>query len=121
MATLLEDVQAALAACVPTGGAWYGVNTKEPPAKATDGTVAPFIVWQRIVSTDNVCLSGPSNLQNTRVQVDIMAPRISTADGVRDAVDAAMVAIGAIPISSQDLYEEVPKLFRILREFSLWR
>lgn len=118
--TILDTVQAALAPCVTTGGAWYAVNTRQPPSLAGDGSVAPFIVWQRVVSVDNVTLQGPSNLQNTRLQVDIFAPRISDADAVCTAVEAAMNALGAIPISAQDLYEDVPKLYRILREFSLW-
>jgi hypothetical protein len=119
--SLLSDIQAALAACVPVGGAWPSVNTQEPPSTAADGSVAPYIVWQRVVSVDNVTLGGPSDLQNTRLQVDVFAPRLVDAEAVRVAVDAAMGGIGAIPLSSQDLYEEVPKLFRIIREFSIWR
>jgi hypothetical protein len=121
MTTLLEDVAAALDAIVPIGGAWPGMNMLEPPAKAADGTVAPYIVFLRVISVDNVNLQGPSNVQNTRLQVDIFAPRYSDAESTRLAVDAAMDGMRAIPLSCQDVYEDVPKLFRITREFSLWR
>lgn len=121
MASLFEDIQAALVGCAAPGGAWYAVNTSE--VANGPGTSAPFIVWQRIVSTDNVSLLGPSNLQNTRFQVDVFAPRIADAVALMDTVEAAMLAapISAIPVSSQDLYEEPVKLFRISRDFSAWR
>jgi hypothetical protein len=119
--SLIIDVQAILNGCAD-GGAWYGVDSAQPLVLASDGTVAPYIVWQRIVSTDNVTLAGPTNLQNTRIQVDILAPRIGDAENVRQAVDTALQAAGfpVIPLSSQDLYEPAVKLFRIMREYSLW-
>lgn len=128
MTTLLEDLQAALTACVPIGKAWPIVNTSEAPATELVGSetvVAPYIVWQRIVSTDNVNLQGPSNVQNTHLQVDIFAPRLADAEAVREAVDAALLALApttrVISLTSQDLYEESVKLYRIVREFSVWR
>jgi hypothetical protein len=124
MTTLIQDVQAALAPCVPTGGAWYCVNMREPPAEDGGGRVAPFIVWQRIASVDNVTLQGPSNLQNTRLQVDIFAPHVEDAESVRVAADAALAAaFGSkiLPLSSQDVYEAPARLVRIIREYSLWR
>jgi len=121
MPSLIDDVQAALEALVPTGGAWYGLNMREPPATDGSGNVAPFIVWQRIASVDNVTLQGPSNLQNTRLQVDILAPQVTAAETVREAADAALVALGAIPLSSQDVYEAPARLVRIIREYSIWR
>ena len=66
MTTLIQDVQALLSGLSPAGGVWYAINTTEPPAY-------PYIVWQRIVSVANVSLGGPSNRQNTRIQIDIVA------------------------------------------------
>lgn len=125
MATLLEDIEAALASCVPVGGAWPLVNTNEPPLIDGSGQYAPFIVFQRVVSTDNVSLQGPSDVQNTLLQVDIFAPTLSAAETVRVATDAALLALApttrCVPKSSQDLYEAPASLYRILRQYSLWR
>lgn len=115
MTTLVQDLEAALDP-VAAGGAWYQVNTTEPP-------VFPFIVFTRIVSSTNNNLEGPSDLQNTRVQVDLFTLKASEVESLSDAIDAAMTAqFGnrSIQISSQDLYEDPVKAFRVLREYSVW-
>lgn len=114
MTTLIEDLQALLNP-LSTGGSHYAVNETEPP-------VYPFIVFQRIVSTANVNLSGVSDMQNTRVQIDIYARKISEATAIETALEAAFAAssITNVPISSQDLYEDVVKAFRISKDFSVW-
>lgn len=121
MSTLIEDLQALLAP-LAAGGAWYGINTTEPLALDTNGAVKPFIVWQRVVSTANVTLLGPTDLQNTRVQIDIYAPRIADAAAIEVALEAAMAAssIQNVPLTSQDLYEEPVRLFRVMKDFSVW-
>jgi len=118
--SLIQDLQALLEP-IAAGGAFYAFNTTEPLARDAGG-IKPYIVWQRIVSVDNNTLSGPSNVQNTRIQVDIFAPRIADAEAIRVAVDDSLVnsAITVIPQSTQDLYEEPVKLFRIIREYSVW-
>ena len=114
MTVLIEQVQALLDP-LAAGGAWYGINTVEPPTY-------PYIVWQRVVSTPNVWLSGPSLMQNTRIQVDIYARRISEAETVANAVETAMAAwsVQNVPLSSQDLYDEEVKAHRVSKDYSLW-
>ena len=120
MTTLIEDLQAILDPLAP-GGAWYGVNTTEPLAQDANG-IQPFIVWQRIVSTTHNTLIGPSDLQNTRIQIDIYAPRIADAVAISAAVQAAFAAssLQFFQLSSQDLYEEPVRLFRLMQDFSIW-
>ena len=118
MATFLEVVQALLDPLAPAGS-FYGINPTEPLALDGDA-IAAFIVWQRVVSTDNVSLAGPSNVQNTRIQVDFFAPRITAADSMRRAADAALAALLAVPLTSQDIYEEPVRLWRISRDYSIW-
>lgn len=115
MTTLVEDVQILLNTLAPAGGVWYGVNTTEPPAY-------PYIVWQRIASSDNVSMTGPSNLQNTRIQIDVFSLRISEANTLRDALDIAFnsASITNIPISTSETYEDMIRGFRLMREYSVW-
>lgn len=115
MTVLLQDIQTALAP-LATGGVWYGVNDSQP-------AVAPFIVYSRVVSTTNNSLQGPSDLQNTRVQVDVYARTIAQAESISDAVAVAMQSgpwRSSVALSSQDFYEADPRLYRISRDFSVW-
>lgn len=114
MTTLIEDLQALLNP-LAAGGARYAINQAEPPTY-------PFIVFQRIVSSANVNLSSASDLQNTRVQIDIYALKISEATAIETALEAAFAAssITNVPISSQDFYEDAVKAFRISKDYSVW-
>lgn len=114
--TLLDTLAAALEA-VPglTGGAWVDANTAEPPA-------TPFVVFQEMPSSTNNTLDGPTDLQNTRVQVDIYDPVRATVESLKAPVAAAVA--GAFPQSvqteSSDLYEPDTKLRRTSLIFSIW-
>jgi hypothetical protein len=119
--TLIQDVQALLDP-IALGGAFYAFNPNEPLQKDAAGAVLPFIVWQRVVSADNVTLEGASGLQNTRIQVDIYAPRIEDAALLQRGVDLSFARgpLNAIPLTCQDLFEDAVRLHRIIREFSVW-
>ena len=115
MATLIEQLQTTLAP-LAAGGCWYAVNTQEP-------AVYPYIVFLRIVSTTNNALGGPSDLQNTRIQVDVFSNRIGEANSIELAVEQAMTAatlFGSVQISQQDTYEAEVKAFRSSADFSIW-
>lgn len=112
---LLQDIQALLITLAPAGGVFYGLNTTEPPAY-------PYIVWQRIASTANVALGGSSAMQNTRIQVDIMSRTIAEVASIETALEAAFAAssIVNVPISSQDIYEDLVRAFHVMKEYSIW-
>lgn len=117
MTTLLEDLQAVLNP-LAIGGAHYQVNDAQ-----TAPTVQPYITWLRVVSSANVTLQGNSDLQNTRVQIDIWAQRIADAEAINRALPAAMAAgpwAAAVDLTSQDMFDDAARLHRILREFSVW-
>lgn len=115
MTTLVEDVVARLQTLAPAGGVWYAINTQEPP-------VYPYIVVTRVVSTPNVSLQGPSDLQNTRVQIDILALQASQAIALETALEASMTSWSVInvPLSSQDSFEEPVRAFRVIKDYSIW-
>ena len=115
MATLVQDIQTVLSTLSPAGGVWYGVNTTEPP-------VFPYIVWIRVGSVPNVSLAGPSDLQNTHIQIDILSRQVSELVALESALEAAMAAWGVqnVPLGTQDLYEEPVRAWRVSKEYSIW-
>lgn len=124
MATLIETVLGILDP-VAAGEAWYGINPREPLATDQFGAVKPYITFQRVVSTDNNSLGGASARQNTRLQVDYFAPEISDAVALSKAGDAAMFAAfvkpnSCVALTSQDLFEEPVRLWRVSRDYSIW-
>lgn len=115
MSTLIEDVGAVLATAAPAGGIWYGVNTLEQAQY-------PYVVYTRIVSSTNNTLAGPTDLQNTRIQVDVFGLTIAETSVLEAAVEAAMAAapFASIQLSQQDSYESAVKAFRCSADFSVW-
>ena len=119
MTTLVEEINAALSALAPAGGVWVMVNTAESGA-------FPYIVFQRIVSTTNASLGGPSNVQNTRVQVDVFDRQYRNAASLAAQVQASLLATfssypkSCVPISAFDGYEEAIKAYRVSADFSIW-
>ena len=114
MPTVIEDLRAVLNP-LAANGAWYGLNSTEPPA-------FPFIVFSRVSSTPNVALGGQSNVQNTRFQIDIYSRQISEAASIENALEAAMSSWSTqnVPLSSRDVYEGDVKAFRIIKDYSVW-
>ncbi len=115
MPSLIESLQARLVSLAPAGGVFYAVNTTEPP-------VYPFIVWQRVVSNANAVLQGPTDVQNTRVQIDIYSRRISEAAQLETALEASLASwnVQNVPISSVDGFEEEVRAYRITKDYSVW-
>lgn len=114
MAALLTQLQSLLQP-LAVGGAWPMVNTAEPP-------VYPFIVYQRVVSISNDTFDGPSDLQSTRVQVDVYSRSVSEVDAIGTAVANAFAdwSVPNSPLSSADLSDPVVKAYRTTQDFSIW-
>jgi hypothetical protein len=112
--TLLQDL-AALLGPLATGGAWYGMNTQDPP-------VYPYITFMRISSVPNVTLDGASDLQNTRVQIDIIARDVAGAVSIESALESAFFGwtVANVPLSSQDQMETELRAYRITKDYSIW-
>jgi hypothetical protein len=75
-----------------------------------------------VVSNANAVLQGPTDLQNTRVQVDIYSRSLQQAAQLETALEAAMAAwsVQNVPISSVDVYEEEVRAYRITKDYSIW-
>ena len=110
--TLQTDLQAVLAP-LASGGAWN--------LRAAQNTVAPYIVWQRVVSTINNSTLGVSDVQNTRVQIDAYAREYPVVDALACAIAAAIAGgFNGVKLSEQDFFEDETRLYRISQDFSVW-
>ena len=110
--TLQTDLQAVLAP-LASGGAWN--------LRAAQNTVAPYIVWQRVVSTINNSTLGVSDVQNTRVQIDAYARDYPAVDALACAIAAAVAGVfNGVRLSEQDFFEDETRLYRISQDFSVW-
>lgn len=114
MTTLIEDLQALLNP-LAAGGAHYAVNQAEPPTY-------PYIVFLRVVSTSSVSVLGPTDLQNTRVQVDLISQSVSGLAALQNSVEAAFASwsVTNVPISSQDIFEADVLAHRCILDYSIW-
>lgn len=117
MPALIEQLQTVLNPTV-AGGTSYAINTAELNA----GTVYPYGTFLFVSSTANNTLAGATDLQNTRVQVDLYAADPLTLDAAGKAVLAAMAAapFQNVQLTSQDGYEDQVRVYRRSIDFSVW-
>lgn len=119
MTTMVQDIDAALKTLLPAGGVYVSVNTGESGKY-------PYIVFQRVVSSDNVGLSGPSNVQNARIQVDVFDRTYSGAEALAAQARAVLLSTfssfprACVPLTSFDVYEELVKAHRVSADYSIW-
>lgn len=115
MSTLIEDVTTRLRTLGATGGVWYALNTSSEPT-------FPYITFQRIASNPNVSLQGPSDLQETRFQIDIFSTKLSEVVALETALEASMASwsVQNVPLLSQDMYEDAVDAFRTSKDYSIW-
>jgi len=115
MATVVQQIDAALRTLSPAGGVFNAINTRE-------SGVFPYIIFLRIVSTVNNSLGGPSGLQNTRVQIDVFDRSYNSAASLAEQVATTMTTTfpSCVQVSSFDVYEDAIKAYRVSADFSLW-
>jgi len=98
------------------------VAGKSFPNLAAQDTAPPYIVYQRVVSVTHNTLQGTTDLQNTRVQIDVYAKTYASAQQVAAAVRSAMstASFTNLQISEQDFYEAEARLHRVSLDYSIW-
>jgi hypothetical protein len=116
--TLIEQLHTELNT-LAAGSSWYSVN--EAQASSTEDPY-PFIVVQRVGGDPNATMDGISELQNTRIQIDIHARTILQADTIRRQVEDAMAVwtLQNVPLSSLDLFDEAARVHRVVLDYSIW-
>jgi hypothetical protein len=111
---MIQERLQALLAPLASGGSY--------PNIAEQGAVPPYLVYQRIISLTNNHLQGPSDLQNTRVQIDAYARSYAGAQQLAADVRAALqgAAFSNVQISEQDFFEMDVRLHRVSLDYSIW-
>jgi hypothetical protein len=116
--TLIEQLHSELNT-LASGSSWYSVNDAQA---SSNEDPYPFIVVQRVGNEPNNTMDGMSELQNTRIQIDIHARTILQADDIRRQVEEAMEVwtLQNVPLSSLDLFDEAARVHRVVLDYSVW-
>jgi hypothetical protein len=115
MATIIEQTTTLLRGAGAAGGVFFAVNTEQPPTY-------PFIVFQLLASPSNTTFDGPSDLQSSLIQVDILARSAAMAE-LLGVMVADLFAASDVPNAPQTKargYEEAIKAFRVSQDFLAW-
>ena len=91
------------------------------PLIAPEGTVSPFITFQKVSGIPDMDLDGPGR-ENCRFQFDVWGTTYSAAKTLAESAKTAMVgaSFSNTPIMAMDLYEEVSKEYRVMLEYYIW-
>lgn len=110
----LEEQLFSLLSPLASGGCW--------PLIAAQGTAAPYITYQSVISTTNNTLRGASDTQNTRMQIKAYASTYVAAKALGKSIDAALAgaAFTNIKLTDQMLPEPDVKLFCAMLDYSIW-
>ncbi len=90
---------------------------------APDGTVAPYVIFQRMTGGKILELDGPADIENPHYQVFCFAATQAAARDVGDKAKAAMEAAAtfeALLVNDPDEYDPESALFVTILEFSIW-
>ena len=93
------------------------------PMVAPQTVTLPYAVYQVISQVPSNVLADTPGLFNSRLQVDIFTRLYAEAQTLKGQIRSAMSSgfgRNASEISSQDLYEEEVKLYRVSMDWSIW-
>lgn len=93
------------------------------PTVLRQNTIYPAITYTRISGGQVNSLTGYSNLESPRIQIDVWGDNYSDVKSLAAAVHTAMGAattFGALLESDQDLYEDDVKIHRVCMDFIVW-
>jgi hypothetical protein len=93
------------------------------PLVAPQGTLLPYVTYQRVANTVNNVLTGPPSIDNVRMQIDVWASTYAEAQSLAKSLITAMQAwtVQNFLINEYDLYEQEVQVFRVLIEYSIWQ
>jgi hypothetical protein len=107
------DIQTLLAALV--SGRCYPLTAPDPVTK-------PYIIYQAVSEVPQNSLDGATGLNNRRMQVDVYDTSYGATKTLAGSIKTAMAGapFNNLHLSSQDLYENDTKLYRVTMDFSVW-
>lgn len=93
------------------------VGTRVYPGKAPQDVTLPYVVYSRISTTRTPTLNGPTNVPETRIQLDVIANSQASAEQVATAlrnrldgftgVSASVAVLSSVVEDEQDLSEAI--------------
>lgn len=95
------------------------------PVQVPQDAQYPAVVYQTVNNTPINHLTGESDLQNDRVQIDCYAESSDQAHALADAIKAAMQGdannFKAVRVSRNDIpFDDDTKLHRVSIDYSIW-
>ena len=99
------------------------VSTRIYPEVCPQQATLPVIVYSRVSNNPEYTLSGYSDLENARIQVDTFAETYKEAKVVAGRVKVAMDAATeykAIMVNDMDEYDPELQVYRVIQDFSCW-
>lgn len=98
------------------------VANKCYPLIAPDNTATPYITYHTVVNSPVVTLDDGVPINNTRMQIDCFASTYPEAKQLAMDIASAMqtASFKVVPRSTQDLYEDAMKIYRVSQDFSIW-
>lgn len=82
--------------------------------------VYPAITYQNITEIPHNHLKGASDVENSRLQIDIWAESYGEVKELFQEVKTSMNGISSLLIGTRHEYEENTKLYRVSADFSVW-
>ena len=97
-------------------------STRIYPLVAPQEAALPHVVYTRVSSGREYSLSGYSNLENPRMQIDCYGTTYAEAKALSEAVISALrgaMTFGTASDDPQEIFEE-DETFRVSIDFSIW-
>jgi len=92
-------------------------------AIAAQGTLMPYIVYQRVISQVENILDGNGNppINSTRMQIDVWSNSYASAQATAAAVRTLMLGWSKQNVNNgeQDLYEQDTRMHRVMMDYSI--
>ena len=99
------------------------VSTRIYPLIVPQESAMPAITYARVSGGQQNDLSGYSNIENPRIQIDCWATSYKEIKTIAENVHAVLYAattFKAILVSDMDLYESDVELYRETMDFKIW-
>lgn len=91
---------------------------------APANVVEPYATYEQISGNQEYALAGRTTLTNARMQLDIFGRSKAAINALAAAAENAMdgaSAFKSITQNQMDLFEDAKLMYRVMRDFSIWR
>ena len=99
------------------------VSARVYPVILAQDAIMPSITYLKVSDSPVIGFGGENSRRNARFQIDCWTTTYSDVKSLEDAIKLAMVDgpdFSTVRITSEDLYDNDMKLFRVSTDFSVW-